>query len=146
MRTASSREGLKEEYKSTCKKVKELVRITRSEYEKKIIAESKNNPKLIYTYINNQRKTKDKIKAFVNDEGELVVNKKGITNLLNQKFQEAFNKDNGEELPTFESRCETKCELSMSSFSSSNILSYLNIEEIMWQRWCQPICSPKMCK
>ena len=86
-----------------------------------------NNPKLIYAYINNQRKTKNRIRALVNDEGELAVNKKGIANLLNEKFQEAFNKDNGEELPTFESRCETKCELSMSSFSSSKILSYLNI-------------------
>ena len=50
MRTALSREELKEEYKSTCKTVKELVRITRSEYEKNIIAESKNNPKLIDDY------------------------------------------------------------------------------------------------
>ena len=37
----------------------------------------------------------------------MVVNKKAIANLLNEKFQEAFNKDNGEELPNFESICET---------------------------------------
>ena len=61
-----------------------------------------NNPKLIYAYINNQRKTKNRIRALVNDEGELAVNKKGIANLLNEKFQEAFNKENVEELQTFE--------------------------------------------
>ena len=87
MRTRSSREALKEEYKSTCKKVKELVRRTRFEFEKILISESKSNPKLVYSYIKSERKTKERIRSLINDECEIIVNKRGIANLLSEKFQ-----------------------------------------------------------
>ena len=76
------------------------------------------------TSIAKERPSK-RIRALINDEGEIIVNKRGIANLLSEKFHEAFNKKNGEELPTFESRCANRCELNMKLFSYSNILAHL---------------------
>ena len=84
-------------------------------------SESKKNPKLIYAYINNQRTTIDKIKALLNENGELTSNKKEIVDLLNLKFHEAFIRDNGDVLPNFQTRCESKCAIDMKSFSSSQL-------------------------
>ena len=101
IRTTSSKGALKEEYKKVCKAVKKLAKSTRISYETQIILESKKNPKLIYAYINNQRTTIDKIKALLNENGELTSKNKEIVDLLNLKFHEAFTRDNGDDLPNF---------------------------------------------
>ena len=91
----------------------------RTKLEKRLISESRCNPKLVYSYIKSQRNTKEKIRALINNDGESEVNKRGIANLLSEKFHEAFNNDNREEFLTFESRSE----LDMKSFFSSHTFS-----------------------
>ena len=121
MRSKTSFKGLNQEYKDICKLIKKSVRETRTAYEKWIAMESKNNPKLIYSYINNQKKNKDRIRALMDDSGKLVVDKKAMANLLNDKFLEVFNIDNGETLPQFYTRCREPCILDLEMFSSVNI-------------------------
>ncbi|RMZ99953.1 hypothetical protein BpHYR1_037216, partial [Brachionus plicatilis] len=72
MRSRNGCLALKDEYKSTCKELKILVKLTRMSFEKKIALECKNNPKVIYSYINNQRKSKDRIRSLANRNGDLI--------------------------------------------------------------------------
>ncbi|RMZ93250.1 hypothetical protein BpHYR1_036341, partial [Brachionus plicatilis] len=95
MRTPLGSSALKDEYK----KLKLMVKATRRSYEEHIIRESKNNPKLIYGYLNHQRKQKDKIRSLSNINGDLFVDKNIITNLLIDQFQESFSIDCGKQLP-----------------------------------------------
>ncbi|RNA05035.1 hypothetical protein BpHYR1_029996, partial [Brachionus plicatilis] len=81
---------LKDEYKSTCKELKILVKLTRMSFEKKTALECKNNPKVIYSYIYNQRKSKDRIRSLANQNGDLIVDKETIANLLGDQFQKTF--------------------------------------------------------
>ncbi|RNA33610.1 hypothetical protein BpHYR1_005691, partial [Brachionus plicatilis] len=63
--------------------------------ERSIVEDCKNNPKRIFSYVNNQKISKDKIRSLINKNGELVNNKEEIANILNNQFQQAFSLDDG---------------------------------------------------
>ena len=88
------------EYKQICKLVtKEAIR-ARVNFEQNLVKKSKLNPKLLYKYVNSQKKVKYSIKALrcpnscvTNDQNEIV-------EILNQQFQDVFTiEDSGIPLP-----------------------------------------------
>ena len=56
-----------------------------------LVIKAKTNPKLIYSYINSQKKIKDSIQSLENDSGILITDRLGITNLLNNQFHKVFS-------------------------------------------------------
>ena len=90
---------LAKEYKSICKKVKTEIKLARNNYENDLINKAKKNPKLLYQYVNNQRNTKSQIRALKNLNGEIQNDGNKIADILNNKFQEVFVRENILELP-----------------------------------------------
>jgi len=62
------------------------------------------NPKLLYSYMNSQKKVKDNIKALKNSTGEITQNQKEIADILNKNFQDVFVREDDVPMPFFESR------------------------------------------
>ena len=62
----------------------------------KIATESKSNPKLVYSYVNNQLKNKDSIKNLVAKDGKDLRGLDEIANCLNKEFLGVFTKDDGQ--------------------------------------------------
>ncbi|RNA30976.1 RNA-directed DNA polymerase from mobile element jockey-like [Brachionus plicatilis] len=87
------------DFNKVSRRVKFEVRKARLNHEIKIIEGSKRRPKCIFAFINDQTRCRDKIKPIKDSNGDLVMDKTVITNILNFKFQQAFSKDTGEPLP-----------------------------------------------
>lgn len=126
VRLARKDVSLKAKYREVCKLVKKTVIKARVCFEENIAKMSKKNPKIIYSYINSQRKCHEKIRSLSNDDGNLVVDRVEITNILNRQFQSAFSSDEGAQYPVFEPRCTTKCVVDIEVFSSMNIIKILD--------------------
>jgi hypothetical protein len=97
--SARNEKSIRVEYNKQCRLVKKLVKRARREYEMKIASESKSNPKLVYSYINNQLKNKSGIKSLVGKDGIELRGIEEITECLNNEFLEAFTKDDGQTEP-----------------------------------------------
>ncbi|RNA17590.1 RNA-directed DNA polymerase from mobile element jockey-like, partial [Brachionus plicatilis] len=78
------------DFNKVSRRVKFEVRKARLNHEIKIIEGSKRRPKCIFAYINDQTRCRDKIKSIKDSNGDLVMDKMVITNILNFKFQQAF--------------------------------------------------------
>ncbi|RNA04360.1 RNA-directed DNA polymerase from mobile element jockey-like [Brachionus plicatilis] len=79
------------DFNKVSRRVKFEVRKARLNHEIKIIEGSKRRPKCIFAYINDQTRCRDKIKSIKDSNGDLEMDKTVITNILNFKFQQAFN-------------------------------------------------------
>ena len=82
--------NLKRQAHSASKLVKKLIQLSRTKYEMQIIEKSKSQPKLLYSYINNQKNCKDHIRMLISSEGEELVEGAEIANCLNETFFETF--------------------------------------------------------
>ena len=83
---------LQKQFNDASRKVKKLVFLAVLEYEKSIIKECKNNPKVLYSYINKQKKLKETIRSLRNQNDELTCDKVEIANLLNEQFFSVFSR------------------------------------------------------
>ncbi|XP_047139060.1 uncharacterized protein LOC124814976 [Hydra vulgaris] len=81
---------LKFEYKMICKKVEHEIKKVRQNFEYDLVKRAVKNPKLLYSYINNQRAVRDSIKALKGTDGETTQNSKCVADILNKNFQAAF--------------------------------------------------------
>jgi len=90
------------EYRKICKQVKSEVKKARLAYEKDLVEKAKQNPKLLYKYLNSQQVVKESIKALRRPDGDLTQESIEIANLLNKYFQEVFVTEEDDELPPFE--------------------------------------------
>jgi hypothetical protein len=82
-----------EKLKKTCEsEVKGAVR----DYEKNIANNAKNNPKMVYSYMNSKKAVKDSIRALNDETGKRVEDPGEIVKILNTQFKSVFEKDNGE--------------------------------------------------
>ncbi|RNA43729.1 hypothetical protein BpHYR1_016995, partial [Brachionus plicatilis] len=85
--------NLIEEYNRVSKSVKSRVKDSIVNYEKSIISKAKKNPKLLYTYINEQKKIKDSIRS-LNVDNKIIVKDEEIANCLSDCFFQVFTKHN----------------------------------------------------
>ena len=60
---------------------------------KSIEAKSIKEPKLVHAYVRSKLTVKDSVNALINDEGDLITNKKGIAKILNDHFHSIFVKE-----------------------------------------------------
>jgi hypothetical protein len=96
--------SLSAEYKAICKLVRLEVKKARLLYEQDLVEKAKENPKLLYKYLNSQQVIKESIKALKKSNGEITQEPKEIADTLNQCFQDVFVTENDGEVPFFETR------------------------------------------
>ena len=90
---APNNQMLRTQYRSICLILKRSLKLARLQYEYSIIRFSKQNPKLIYSYINHQKNSADKIRSLVNGNGDTITDKTVIATMLNDQFFANFSID-----------------------------------------------------
>ena len=123
LRTSPLNLDLKLQYKLACKQVKSLVKKTILKYESNLINRCKFSPKLLYTYINDQKSCNEHIRELTKRDGTSSFDMNEIVEILNQQFCDVFN-------PTIIYPCKNPdqqkithtCEVSLEIFSSNKIL------------------------
>ena len=78
-------------YNKVSRLVKKVVKLAVLAYESSIVAKSKSNPKLLYAYINQNKKLNDSLRALRESLGEITFDKSAITNLLNYQYFSSFS-------------------------------------------------------
>ena len=124
-RASPKNEELRIDYNKICKIIKKEVKKTIIAYEQSIVARSKHDPKILYAYINQNKKCKEKIKNLLDINNILTNNKKEICNILNEQFYEAFS-NSSEDVPHLEKRTEKLC-----TYDKNTIFSPKIIEKIL---------------
>ena len=76
---------LKSKYKMICKNVAEEIKKVRQNFEVNLVKRAIKNPKLLYSYMNNQQAVKDTIKALKGENGITTQNSKDISLLCTKK-------------------------------------------------------------
>ena len=64
------------------------------DYEHSIAAESKNNHKAVYKYVNSKLKSKDPVRHLLKRDGTLTTTDKEKADVLNEQFSSVFTKEN----------------------------------------------------
>ena len=64
--------------------------------KKNLANNAKNNPKMVYSYINSKKTVKDNIRALNDETGKRVEDPGENVKILNNQFKSVFEKDNGE--------------------------------------------------
>ena len=89
--------GVKEElisnYKETCKLVERAVSSAKQDFERRLVQDSKKNPKLLYSYLNSRFLTKESIVALKDENGAMVSDRAEICDKLNTYFHSVFEED-----------------------------------------------------
>ena len=100
----SGKRGSVEEYRECAKRVRKGVKEAIKSYELVIISKAKDNPKLLYAYINSRQQTKESIRSIKSKNGEIVTDRKEIASILNRQFKSVFIVDDNNEMPAFNKR------------------------------------------
>lgn len=96
------------DYRPICKMVTSETKRPRLVNERNLVEKAKQNPKLLYKYLNSQQAVKESIKALKKSNGELTQDPKEIANLLNKCFQEVFVTEQDGDTPPFEVKLSEK--------------------------------------
>ena len=89
--SGSKHMDLKLLYRQSCIEVKRAVKDAKLCFETALVAKSKANPKLLYSYINNQKSCRDIIRMLKRTDGTLTTDEFEIVNILNEQFCRVFN-------------------------------------------------------
>jgi hypothetical protein len=84
----------KVEYKRVLNKATATFREAKFNFEKKLSAEVKTNPRSFYAYVRSKSKTKDKVGPLKDDLGNVVVDDERACNVLNKYFSSVFTREN----------------------------------------------------
>ena len=91
LRASNDNLEVKTQYKIACKAVKKVVNMSVLNYETNLVTKCKSNPKMLYSYINNQKTCKEYIRTLTKKNGEITTDKNEIVQILNNQFCEVFN-------------------------------------------------------
>ena len=110
-------------YKVVCKRIKNKMKKALFKYESELALEAKRNPKILYSYINQQKSIKDSIRVLKNSIGEVITDRIAIANCLNDQFFNAFSVPAlNEEFPKIASNFSEKCIVGQNLFTPEAIL------------------------
>lgn len=122
IRESPGNEHLKNKYKLVCKKIKKEIKQAIFDFETKLLSSSKNCPKLLFSYKNNQKSAKEVIRSLVDESGMITSDGAMITNILNEQFCRVFNRPVCGGLPYMEPLIGNYCTLNINVFSTKNLL------------------------
>jgi hypothetical protein len=126
IRSAPDNIELKIAYKETCRQVKVAVNKAVFKYEAAIVRSCKQQPKLLFSYINDQKACKDSIKGLVDANGVFQTDGKVIVNLLNEQFSSVFNPRSPALAQVSENTQSPEFKLDAVAFSPANVRKYIN--------------------
>jgi hypothetical protein len=95
-RANGSDSNLVKEYEKIKKVCENGVNGAVRDYEKNIAKNAKNNPKMVYSYMNSKKSVSDNIRALNDETGKRVEDPGEIVKILNNQFKSVFEKDNGD--------------------------------------------------
>jgi len=98
--------NLKTEYTNCCNKVKAETWKARISFEKQLVKNAKDNPRVLFRYVNNQKTIKNSIRAMRRQDGSITNDNAEISELLNEQFQSVFVNEGDEPLPNVSCRNE----------------------------------------
>jgi hypothetical protein len=126
MRAEPSKEN-KSEYNRAARDVKRCVKRVRTEIENNIAKKCKREPKLLYAYINSQRKCKGEIKMLDLEDGTQTSDRTAIANTLNLTFSRSFvGQTRAAGVSRLADRTDKKCSIDPEVvFAPSNVEKYL---------------------
>ncbi len=78
-------------YNEARRRVKILIKQAKRRYEENIAADSKNNAKKFFRYINNKKQIRSGIGPLTDNAGNLVTDDQNMANMLNEYFSSVFN-------------------------------------------------------
>lgn len=88
--------SLTKEYEDLKRKCTNEVKSVVKKYEKNLANNVKNNPKMLYAYVNSKKVIKDNIRVLNDENGIKVEDPAEIVRILNNQFKYVFEVDNGE--------------------------------------------------
>jgi hypothetical protein len=94
--------GDRDPYKQAEKKVKNMIRNTKRNFEKKLARENGGNSKPFYAYVKNKTKSRPAIGPLKNEKKETVADDLGMAELLNSFFSSVFTNENTTNIPAAE--------------------------------------------
>ncbi|CAF0808212.1 unnamed protein product, partial [Brachionus calyciflorus] len=88
---------------------------------------SKRNPKLLFSYINNQMSCHDEIRSLLDTDGNTRTDKQDIVNILNEQFFNVFKKTTpNENVQTIEYYTNNSCQVSNTIFDPGHVFEELS--------------------
>jgi hypothetical protein len=94
-------------------------------FEKNLAFNAKKNRKLLYSYINDQKKVKDSIRCLINN-GVQITDKLDIAECLNEQFCTVFTEPcSAKDFPTIEAITDKTCNIQLENFSPTHIQNEL---------------------
>ncbi|RNA13660.1 RNA-directed DNA polymerase from mobile element jockey-like, partial [Brachionus plicatilis] len=112
---------LKQQFVEKAKSVKILIRKLVANYELELIKKCKTDPKLIYSYINSQTKTRSKIQSIELADGEVSFEGHQIVERLSEYFSSVFcDESSGVQYPLFAKRSHNQCIFDVDSITLEN--------------------------
>jgi len=87
-----------EEYREAERKVKNLIRNAKRNFEKKIAKESKGNSRPFYSYLKRRTKSKVSVSPLLNSEGNMVSTAEEMAEVINVYFRSVFTRE-GDTVP-----------------------------------------------
>jgi hypothetical protein len=96
-------------FNKQCRVVKKLIKAARIEHETKLSSVAKSNPKMLYSYINNQSYSGCSVKLLIDSAGQELTDLDDITSCLNKEFEKSFMPTTAGNQPKFEARTDKIC-------------------------------------
>jgi hypothetical protein len=91
-------------------------------FEKDLVSKAKKNHKLLYSYVNNQKKVKDSMRCLIDENGTQITNKLEMAECLNKQFCSVFSEPCLEnDFPSIEPTTDKTCTIDLENFSSKSI-------------------------
>ena len=89
---------------------------------------SKTNPKLLYAYVNQNKKVKDSIRAVIDDDGLFITDRIKISECLNNQFFKVFSEPGTDnDFPRLNEPLHKSCEINEQAFSPQSIYDALKL-------------------
>ena len=85
------------QYKLLCKNIKNQIRTSIYKYELDLAIKSKNNRRLLYAYVNQNKTIKESIRALTYENGITTIDRLKISEILNNQFFKVFSDQGSEE-------------------------------------------------
>jgi len=95
-----------EEYKAAEKKVKNMVRNAKRNFEKKLAEGNGGNKRPFFAYVKKKTNSRPSIGPLKDSSGQTVTSDEGMAEILNKAFQEAFTREDTTSIPVPEDKCE----------------------------------------
>lgn len=101
------------------------LRSARQQYERRLAAECKTNPKAIWRYINSSLKRKSKLTALRKPDGEMTTSDSETSEILNEQFFSVFTRERVDNIPQFRDKDITTPPLSEFTVTEGEVLKHL---------------------